>query len=176
MKMIAVEDVFKNPKYIRYKVLFQMLYTYSDFVNVNPERLKLKHLRVLLCKNHGLKIKDSEIPDYVKTMVSPAVKFPNPTELSHALKRLIDLGLIERKSDSKETDFYSITALGYCKHQRDFIHTWIDENYPDEPEKLRLLSRMIMEKTGKKIKKMEPFVWGKKEEAQACEGLGVDGS
>ena len=126
MKKITLQDVFHNEKYIKYKIIFTMLYTKSKYVNTatrinhktktvtiisGASRVEFKHLRILLCKNPGLKSNNKDFAED-REIINNEYKFPNAPRLSEALTKLIELKLVERISD-KKGNYYTITPFGY---------------------------------------------------------------
>jgi len=157
MKKITLQDVFHNEKYKKYKLLFEMLYSKSKFVNTEIRknkkiktvkiisgagRVELKHLRILLCKNPGLKIKKNDCVEDRK-IINDEYKFPNAPRLSEALKKLIEFKLIERISD-KKGKYYTVTSFGYREWEIDFNHMLINKCFPDDPDEILELSLKIM--------------------------------
>ncbi len=158
MKKITMKDILHNEKYIRYKFLFELIY--------NSARIPFKDLRLILCRNNGLKMnypneekklkgydiefvptkKRITIPDLdIKDMVNDKFKFPNAPRLCEALKKLIELNLIEKTSDKKGKKIYTVTEYGNCVWLRDFIHMTIDEYVPDDIEQLERLNYWLWE-------------------------------
>jgi len=154
---MKIEDIFQNPKYIRYKILFDFIYSESKYLKLpgeKPGEIKLRHLRYLLCKKHGLKLDkypgkkiryDGEKDGMdIKEIVSDKYKFPNHTMLSRAIRKLIEeFNLIERVLDEKGKEYYAVTEYGFCRWQRDYIHMIIDKRIPDNPEVLEKLATEI---------------------------------
>lgn len=145
---LTPKDIFTNPKKAKYLHLFVLI---KDYSYPKIKKIKFRHIRYALCINHGLNlsnpIKEKNIRNFFYNSSPPYTsdkfKFNTYQRANNACQELIKLKLVKLKPD-KFNDYYVVTRQGYCLWQRCFIHMWIDEYCPDDPEKLKQLSNSIV--------------------------------